>query len=83
MIKIQRVEYCLLERWDRSESYMEPLTEDELWPEIMVNSLHYDIAELWNDNLRRIELLVRKAKLHRLRIGTSENEILKTVNQLW
>jgi len=83
MIKIQRVEYCLLERWDRSESRIEPLSEDELWPEIMVNSLHYDIPELWSDNLRRIELLVRKANLHRLHIGTMENEILRTVNQLW
>jgi hypothetical protein len=83
MIKIQRVEYCLLERWDRSESRIEPLSEDELWPEIMVNSLHYDIPELWSDNLRRIELLVRKANLHRLHIGTVENEILRKVNQLW
>ncbi len=83
MIQIQRVEFCLLERWDRSESTIEPLPEDELWPEIMVNSLHYDTQELWNENLRRIELLLRKANLHRLRIGTSEAEILKTVSQLW
>jgi hypothetical protein len=83
MIQVQRVEYCLLERWDKSESQIEPLSEDELWPEIIVNSLHYDTPEIWNDNLRRIDLLLRKANLHRLRIGTSEDEILKTVNQLW
>jgi serine kinase of HPr protein (carbohydrate metabolism regulator) len=83
MIKIQQVEYCLLERWDRSESQIEPLSEDELWPEIMVNSLHYDTSELWNDNLHRIGLMLQKAKLHRLYIGTSEAEIIRTVNQLW
>jgi hypothetical protein len=83
MIQVQRVEFCLLERWDRSESQIEPLSEDKIWPEIMVNSLHYDTLELWNDNLQRVDLLLRKAKLHRLRIGTSEAEILKTVNQLW
>jgi hypothetical protein len=83
MIRVQRVEFCLLERWDRSESKLEPLSEEELWPEILVNSLHYDAPELWNENLRRIELLLRKANLHRLHIGTSEAEILKTVNQLW
>lgn len=83
MIQIDRVEYCLLQRWARPESQTEPLSEGELWPEIMVNSLHFDIAELWKDNLRRIELLVRQANLHRLRIGTSKDEILKTVNQLW
>jgi hypothetical protein len=82
-IQVNRVEFCLLERWDESESKIEPLSEAELWPEIMVNSLHYDTPELWNDNLQRVDLLLRKAKLHRLRIGTSEAEILKTVNQLW
>jgi hypothetical protein len=83
MIQIRRVEFCLLERWDKFESQIEPLSEEELWTEIMVNSLHYDTPELWNENLRRVDLMLRKANLHRLRIGTSETEILKTVNQLW
>ena len=98
MIRVERVEFCLLERWDKSrspqsalsgserdksESTLEPLSEEELWREIMVNSLHYDTPELWNENLRRVDLLLRHANLHRLRIGTSEDEILKTVNQLW
>jgi hypothetical protein len=83
MIPVQRVEYCLMERWDKSESQIAPLSQEELWPEIMLNSLHYDKPELWIENLHRIELLIRKANLHRLRIGTSEDEILKVVNQLW
>jgi hypothetical protein len=83
MIQIRRVEFCLLERWDKSESKIEPLSEDEAWSAIMVNSLHYDTPELWNENLRRIDLMLGKANLHRLRIGTSEDEIIKTVNQLW
>ena len=83
MIQVNRVEFCLLERWDKLESKLEPLSEDQLWPEIMVNSLHYDTPELWKENLSRVELLLDKANLHRLRIGTSETEILKTVNQLW
>jgi hypothetical protein len=77
------VEYCLLERWDRPESQIGPLSEEELWPEIMVNSLHYDTPEIWRENLHRVDLMLQKANLHRLRIGTSETEILKTVNQLW
>jgi hypothetical protein len=83
MIPVQRVEFCLLERWDRFESRLEPLTEDELWPQIMVNSLHYDTRERWHENLRRIGLLLRKARLHRLRIGTSEQDIIRTVDRLW
>ena len=83
MIPIKRLEYCLLERWEKPESQMEPLSEDEVWPEIMVNSLHYDTPELWEENLRRVDRMLRKANLHRLRIGTSEEGILKTVNQLW
>jgi len=77
------VEYCLLERWDQSASRVEPLSEEEIWPEIMVNSLHFDTQELWAENLRRIGLLLKHANLHRLRIGTAEDEILKTVNELW
>jgi hypothetical protein len=83
MIEVQRVEFCLLERGEQSQSNIEPLSEDEVWPEIMVNSLHYDTQELWNDNLHRVDLLLRKAELHRLRIGTSEAAILKAVNELW
>jgi hypothetical protein len=83
MIRVERVEFCLLERWDRLESSLEPLSEQNLWSEIMVNSLHYDMPELWNENLQRVDLLLRKSRLHRLRIGTSEADILKAVNQLW
>ena len=83
MIQVQSVEFCLLERWDKPESNIEALSEDELWNEIMVNSLHYDTPELWNENLQRVELLLQKAKYHRLRIGTSKDEIINTVNQLW
>lgn len=83
MIRIGRVEFCLLERWNKSKSKIEPLTREELWPEIMVNSLHYNLPEIWHENLRKIDLLLERAHLHRLRIGTSENEILKTVNELW
>jgi hypothetical protein len=83
MIQVQRVEFCLLERWDKTESRIEPLSEADLWTEIMVNSLHYDTPTLWNENLRCVDLLLHNARLHRLRIGTSEAEILKTVNQLW
>lgn len=83
MIQVHRVAFCRLERWDQAESKIEPLSEEELWQEIMVNSLHYDSAEIWNENLRRVEHLLRHANIHRLCIGTSEAEIIKTVNQLW
>ena len=83
MIAIRGVEYCLLERWSESRSQLEPLRREELWPEIMVNSLHFDTPELWKENLRRVELLLDRSSLHRLRIGTSENDILNTVEQLW
>jgi hypothetical protein len=72
-----------MERWDQSESTIESSAEDEVWTEIMANSLHYDTSEIWNENLRRVDLLLKHANLHRLRIGTSEDEIIKTVNRLW
>lgn len=83
MIRIRRAEFCLLERWDKPESKIESLSEDELWPAIMANSLHYDTPKLWTENLRGIALMLQNSHLHRLRVGTSEDEIIKTVNQLW
>jgi hypothetical protein len=83
MIRIRRVEFCLLERWDHVESKIELLSEAEVWQAMMVNSLHYDAPEIWRENLRRIELLLRGANLHRLKIGSAEDEIIKTVNGLW
>jgi len=83
MIRIDHVNYCLLERWDKPESRIEPIDEDELWPEIMVNSLHYDTPKMWEENLSRIQSLLKFATLHRLRIGTSEDEIIRTVTGLW
>jgi hypothetical protein len=83
MIQVPHAEFCMLERWDKPESKIEPLSEAEFWTEVMVNSLHYDTPELWRENLEKVELLLGKANLHRLRIGTSESKILKTVNQLW
>jgi hypothetical protein len=83
MIRVSQVEFCMLERWGKDESKIEPLSEEEFWTEIMVNSLHFDTPEVWDDNLGRVERLLRRANLHRLRIGTSEAEIIKTVNQLW
>jgi hypothetical protein len=83
MIRIRHVAYCLLERWDRSGSALEPLSEEELWPEIMANSLHYDSPELWVQNLARIERMLDHAELHRLRIGSSKEEIIETVKRVW
>jgi hypothetical protein len=83
MIRIRRVEFCLLQRWGKSESKIEPVTREEIWPEIMVNSLHYNTLEVWRENLRKIDRLLERANLHRLSIGTSENEILNSINRLW
>jgi hypothetical protein len=83
IIPVSQVEYCLLERWSKAQSEIEPLTEKELWPHIVLNSLHYDNPELWRENLSRIGLLLKHASLHRLRIGTTEKGILESVQKLW
>ena len=83
MMPVHHLEFCMLERWDERESKIDSLSEDEFWAEVMVNSLHYDTPELWNENLTRVDLLLRRANLHRLHIGTSESGIIQTVNQLW
>jgi hypothetical protein len=83
MIRVRDIVYCLLERSEGSASSVESLTEDELWPAIMMNSLHYDTAALWRENLGRISLLLERSSLHRLRVGSSEAGILAAVDGLW
>jgi hypothetical protein len=83
MVPVDRVELCLLERWDKSFTRVDPLSQSELWPQIMVNSLHYDNPAIWRKNLRTVGLLLERARVHRLRIGTSEAGILGAVEGLW
>jgi hypothetical protein len=83
MIPVRRIEYCLLERWEESASRVEPLTEEELWPTVMVHSLHYDTAALWRENLRRIGMLLEHSNLHRLRVGSSQAGMLAALDALW
>jgi hypothetical protein len=83
VVRVAGVEYCLLERWSESHSKIEHLEEKELWPNIMLNSLHYDNPDLWKANLSRVGLLLKHARLHRLLIGTTESGILESVQKLW
>ncbi len=83
MLPVDKVEFCLLERWAESATQIEALSRDDVWHEIMLNSLHFDTPELWYGNLRQIRSLLEHARLHRLRIGTSEAEIIRTVDGLW
>jgi hypothetical protein len=71
----QQVDWCLLSRTDRTNSTVRPATEAEAWDSIMVNSLHYDERGIWEENLRKIEPLVKMARFWHLELGRNGKDV--------
>jgi hypothetical protein len=64
------VTFCLLARNGQAESRVRPATREEVMAAVMVNSIHYDTAAVWQRNLVLISQLVDGAELYHLTIGT-------------
>ena len=73
------IDLCLLKRNGQPETSIQKATLEETWEAIMLNSLHYDNPDAWEENLRLIEPLVKRAGLYHLGIGTSEEGIVEAI----
>ncbi len=49
----------------------------------MLNSLHFDVANVWQENLLRIEPLLKTAGLYNLTAGTNPEEIVNTLSTVF
>jgi hypothetical protein len=78
----QQITLCLLARHDAPETLITAVTPQQLHEAIIRNSLFYDTPEIWQRNLARLQLLLDKAAVHQLTIGTNPEEIIKTVDTL-
>ncbi len=77
------IELCLLARSGAPHTERSSPTEDEVLRAVMENSLHYDAAPVWEANLRTLDALLKRARAHRLSIGTESEGILRAVDELW
>ena len=62
---------------------MRPAALPEVMETVMANSLFYDVAEVWKQNLARIRPLVEWARCYHLELGRDPASLVATVGDLW
>ncbi|MCB8946196.1 MAG: hypothetical protein H6658_20825 [Ardenticatenaceae bacterium] len=73
---------CLMSRHDQPETMVRPAEITAVWQAITQNSLYYDTAAVWQQNLAQIERVVARAQAHHLTIGTDEAALLSVIHNL-
>ena len=74
---------CLLAQSGRSRTHVRPADLFEVMEAIMANSLFYDEADVWKQNLARIRPLVERARCYHLAVGNDPVSLVAMVNALW
>lgn len=77
------VTLMLLRRHGMAETHLVPASRDEIVRAVMHNSLYYDAADVWKQNLAVIGDLLDRSRFHELTIGTAPERIVSVVNGLW
>jgi hypothetical protein len=81
-VEPELVHLCLLELSGKAPTTLAPVTEDDVWPAIMANSLFYDSWQVWQRNLEQIGRLLEQAVLHRLWVGTDSAGLVTVVQRM-
>jgi hypothetical protein len=74
-----QIDLCLLKRNDQMQTSIREAALEEVWESIMQNSLHNDYPDIWVENLRLIELLVNRARIFHLDVGTDGDRIVGAI----
>ncbi len=77
------VALCLLSLSHEDASALRPAGEAAVHEAIMANSLFYDSAEVWRQNLAQIGRLLERARAFHLAVGHETLDLVKTVDSLW
>ena len=77
------VELCLLARGARKDTTLARASHADVMQAVMENSLFYDTAEIWQQNLGAIGRLVDRARWHHLIIGSDPQHLIATISSLW
>jgi hypothetical protein len=73
------IQLYLLSRQDAAETAVEAATETAVWQAIMANSLYYDTAVAWQQNLAQLRLLVERVQSYRLTVGRDLEALLRAI----
>lgn len=82
MVRPSRIDLCLLRREPRAGTRWRTASRDEVWDEVVRNSLYYDSDRVWRRNLESIRKLVERAHVFHLDLGTEEASVLDAVERL-
>ena len=74
---------CLLTLGGKDHTTVVEATLDQAWDAVMVNSLHFDAANVWQENLARIKPLLKTARLYNLTAGTNPEEVVNTLSTVF
>ena len=81
-IQPSTIELCLLRRNGGHKTRLTAASRTDIMEAVMLNSLFYDTAVVWQHNLALIEQLVDRARLHHLTIGADVDEMISTLDGL-
>ena len=82
-VRPSAVTLCLLSRGAGDETSWQPASTGEVAGAVMANSLFYDTAEVWRDNLAAIDRLLARARCYHLSIGRDPDRLVAAVETLW
>jgi hypothetical protein len=82
IIQPSHIALCLLSRSESTTTHIRPATPEEVTEAVMANSLFYDTAEVWENNLARIAPLVELADCYHLVAGHDPDQLLAAVEAL-
>jgi hypothetical protein len=76
------IHLCFVERSSAAQTQVSPLTEAELWPLLLANTVYWDQPARSAHNHDTLQALVQVAGRHRLRIGTDVSGIITALDAL-
>ncbi len=82
-VRPSAVTLCLLSRGAGNETSWQPASTREVAGAVMANSLFYDTAEVWLENLAAIDRLLARARCYYLAIGRDPERLVAAVKTLW
>lgn len=78
----RQIDLCLLRRSPQAHTTICPTDKATVWKSVMQNSVFYDSAEAWQQNLQQAKRLVDVANCYDLAIGTDAREIVSTIETI-
>jgi hypothetical protein len=83
VVEPSEVYLCLLTRGNKPTTRLWPASRSEVVETVMGNSLFYDKAEVWKQNLANIRPVIEQARCYHLQAGSDTAGLVATIDELW